>query len=196
VKPSRSSSNTAQKRPEGVHASHSHTNAAAHTTKCTSAAQTRITGQRFYSPQKQPAFFKGAAAASASNNNVAARAHAAEKRSNSTASRDTAASAHQRTRTATATSSVSSTSRPALETKTTQTQGRMVKLSESGLPRSAALPPPPPPPPTSSIPTDVIDELNLKLRSHPRPATASPFSRAVPQHSTGSYFHTMNSFMQ
>lgn len=239
--------------------SHSHTNAANTITssttrqKTTSSTQTRITGQRFYSPEKLPAFHTNTAAgvggprASASHSNVAnnsnnttaatavvaqsmqTRVNSAEKRSNSVASRDSAGTnASRRGRTAThvahssASSTTSSMSRVAagVDSKSTQTQGRMVKLSDlnagagAGLNGSpcSVLPPTvprsiaaqssaqqqqqqsaqPPPLPTSLMPSELIEELSIKLRHGSVPsqqralmATAqSPFSRAVPEHST------------
>lgn len=293
-KPARSSSSAGPNRQPsqissggggcGVKPSHSHTNTIK-TNKSTSSTQTRITGQRFYSPEKLPAFHMRTGSAnvprgSASHSNVAAaipptasprqtvrtvnyvtasasntqqkahfvdnnnntRTNAIRSQSQSRGDVDSMAS-RSRARTATASgvgvaSSVSSTSTTSrVDSKSTQTQGRMVKLSESGLviaqpplplsQQHTQPPPPPPPPPAirssvaaqlplpglshapSPIPAELIEELSIRIRSGSMPprrpitsnntntnSTASPFSRAVPEHSTSrfpfSYFITQH----
>jgi hypothetical protein len=163
--------------------------------KLTSATQTRITGKRFYSPEKPPAFLTSPSsshASSAKQQTTPASSTTTTIINNHTSN----GSSHQRSNSAAATQqrqplviqqqqqnqhspNVSNKPPPSMsvcgngsvsrtDSKMTQTQGRMVKLRDSGLivsPKTQQ---------AAQMKPEMLEELNNKLRQTKNSITSTP----------------------
>lgn len=159
------------------------------TSKLTSSTQTKITGKRFYSPEKLPAFCTkpggGGGGVGSANERLFARSNSATKRPENEFTvrpKPTTQSPMNKPPTSPATG--------ILVTKQTQTTGRMVKLTPSGSGSLTASPKP-------AAPTTHVDQAKLKTQIqstlHRDAAVESEQSPSTTQ-STDNNINTSSSF--